>query len=161
MALTPVVRADRLGAVPVRRVKRPPRRRFAALVMGALLPALVLALAAPGARVLAAADKKKGGGETYLQLPTLTAAVIHPGGRRGVLMVDVGLDIPDAGLRARAAASIPILRDAYTQFMLSYGPSLGPSPPNPDAIAADLQRVTDRVLGRPGATLLLGTTLEN
>ncbi len=120
-----------------------------------LLLAATVALAAP-------VEKKKGGGDTFIQLPTLTATILRADGRRGVLTVDIGLDIPDGALRQRASASVPLLRDAYTRQMLVYTPSINPgAPPNPDIIAVYLQRATDQILGRPGAKLLLGTILEN
>ncbi len=119
------------------------------------LLAASVALAAP-------VEKKKGGGDTFIQLPTLTASIFRPDGRRGVLTVDIGLDIPDGGLRQRAAVSVPLLRAAYTQALAVYAPSINPgAPPNPDIIGAELQRATDQTLGRPGAKLLLGTILEN
>jgi hypothetical protein len=128
-------------------------RRFALAIP--LLFAASVALAAP-------AEKKKGGGDTFIQLPTLTATIFRADGRRGVLTVDIGLDIPDGGLRQRANASIPLLRDAYTRQLLLYAPGIPPgAPPNPDLISVQLQRATDQTLGRPGAKLLLGTILEN
>jgi hypothetical protein len=131
----------------------PPMRRFVFALP--LLLAASVALAAP-------AEKKKGGGETFIQLPSLTATIFRADGRRGVLTVDVGLDIPDGGLRQRAVLSEPLLRAAYTQALLIYAPSINPgAPPNPDLISVQLQRATDQTLGRPGAKLLLGTILEN
>jgi hypothetical protein len=129
--------------------------------MRRLALALSLILAASAA-LASPVEKKKGGGETFIQLPTLTASIFRADGRRGVLTVDVGLDIPDGGLRQRAAASIPLLRDAYTRQLLIYTPGIPPgAPPKPDIIGAELQRATDQVLGKPGAKLLLGTILEN
>ena len=112
--------------------------------------------------VAAPMEKKKGGGDSFIQLPTLTATVFHPDGGRGVLTVDLGIDVADGGLRKRAAASIPVLRDAYTRALLRYAPSipLG-GPPDVEAIARQLQQATDQTLGRPGALLLLGSVLEN
>ncbi len=122
------------------------------------LPFLLVASVALAAPV----DKKKGGGDTFIQLPTLTASIFRADGRRGVLTVDVGVDIPDGGLRQRASMSVPLLRAAYTQALAIYAPSINPgAPPNPDIISVQLQRATDQVLGRPGAKLLLGTILEN
>lgn len=129
--------------------------------MRRLALALPLILAASVA-FAAPAEKKKGGGETFIQLPSLTATIFRADGHRGVLTVDIGLDIPDGGLRQRANASIPLLRDAYTRQLLIYAPSINPgAPPNPDIISTELQRATDQTLGRPGAKLLLGTILEN
>jgi flagellar basal body-associated protein FliL len=107
-------------------------------------------------------EKKKGGGESFLQFPTLTASLTRPGGRRGVLTVEAGLDVADAALRGRAQASIPRLRNAYVAYLTTYAATVPPGgPPNPDAIAQALQRSTDQVLGKPGARLLLGTVMIN
>ncbi len=131
-----------------------PMRRIFVLAMPLLLAASV-AFAGP-------TEKKKGGGATFIQLPSLTATMFRSDGGRGVLTIDAGLDIPDAGLRQRANASVPLLRDAYTRQLLAYAPFIPPgAPPNPDIIGTQLQRATDQVLGRPGAKLLLGTILEN
>jgi flagellar basal body-associated protein FliL len=127
-------------------------------IAGALTAALL------SASVVAAAptEKKKGGGDTFIQLQTLTATITRANGRRGVLTVDVGLDIPDGALRQRASVSTPILLDAFTQALAVYAPSILPgAPPKPDIIGAELQRATDRTLGKPGARVLLGTILEN
>jgi hypothetical protein len=107
-------------------------------------------------------ERKKGGGASFIQIQTMTATTIRPDGRRGVMTVEAGLDIPDGGLRARAEASIPRLRAAYAQVVQSYAAGLPPyGVPNADYIARELQRQTDLVLGRPGARLLLGTILVN
>ena len=107
-------------------------------------------------------EKKKGGGQDYIQIPTLTATLTRPDGRRGVLTVETGVDVPDRKLRDRAEASTPRLRAAYAQVVMTYAGSLGPgSAPNADYLSRELQRQTDLVLGRPGARLLLGTILVN
>src|SRR3954469_7023424 len=128
------------------------RRNF--LTALALLPSAALA-AEPE-------EKKKGGGQDYIQIPTLTATLTRPDGRRGALTVETGVDVPDRNLRNRAEASTPRLRAAYAQVVMSYAAGLGPgSPPNADYLSRELQRQTDLVLGRPGARLLLGTILVN
>ncbi len=127
-----------------------------------LAPTLALAALLAVSSAASAADKKKGGGDSFIQLPTLTATVLRLGGGRGVMTIDVGIDVADGGLRKRAGQSVPLLRDAYLREILTYAPSLAPGqPPNPDVIAAQLQRATDRTLGRPGAKVLLGTILIN
>lgn len=132
------------------------RRRFAAaLVLAAALPAVARAAAKKG-------EKKKGGGESYIQLQTLAATTLRPNGRRGVLTVEAGVDVPDGALRARAEASLPRLRAAYVQVVQIYAAGLnGTTAPNADFLARELQRETDRVLGRKGARLLLGSMLLN
>lgn len=131
------------------------RRRFA-------LTLIPLAVAGPALAAAEKTEKKKGGGETFLQLPTLTATVIRRDGSRGVMTVEIGVDVPDAGLRKRAEASIPLLRDAFVREILIYSPSIGAGGvPNPDIISTLLQRAADQTLGRPGAKVLLGTVLIN
>jgi hypothetical protein len=124
------------------------------------LIALALALAPALAR--SQDQRKKGGGASYIQLDTLTATIIRPDGRRGVMTVEVGVDIPDSGLHARAAQSTPLLRAAYSDMVRAYAAGLPPgAPPNPDYLSMKLQQLTDQTLGRPGARLLLGTVLVN
>ena len=124
-----------------------------------VLLALCLASLAPPAF---AADKKKGGGETYLQFPTLAAAIVRPDGRRGVLTVEAGVDARDPGLRERVELLQPRLRDAYASSLMIYGANLRPGePPDVERLEARLQADTDRVVGRPGVRLLLGSILVN
>jgi hypothetical protein len=122
-----------------------------------------LAAAAPGLAHAAGGEaKKRAGGASYLPLQTLLGTTLRPTGRRGVLSVECGLDVPDAALRARAEASIPRLRAAYVDTVQSYARGLPEgAPPNADFLAKNLQRQTDVILGRPGARLLLGAILVN
>ncbi len=107
-------------------------------------------------------EKKKGGGISFLQLQTLTATVLRGDGRRGVMTVEVGIDIPNGGLRSRAQISQPRLRAAYIQMLQAYASGLGPgAAPDADYLSRTLQKETDRVLGEPGGKLLLGTILIN
>jgi hypothetical protein len=123
---------------------------------------LFAALLAAGTAFSAPVEKKKGGGETFIQLPTLTATILRADRQYGVMTVDIGIDVPDAGLRKRAEQSVPLLRDAFLREMLIYAPSIPPGgAPNPDLIASQLQRAADRTLGRPGAKVLLGSILTN
>ncbi|HSV02682.1 MAG TPA: Tat pathway signal protein [Phenylobacterium sp.] len=131
----------------------------------ALLAAAALAaFAGPAAAVAAESDKrkKKSGGVSYLPIETLTGATNRSGGRRGVLTVECGLDVPDAGLRARADESMPRLRAAYLETVITYAAGLPEgATPNADFLARAMQRQTDALLGRPGARLLLGAILVN
>jgi flagellar basal body-associated protein FliL len=138
-------------------------RRTPTLIILALLGAMLLLLqASPAGASAASGEKKKGGGESFLPMPALTATVMRTNGRRGVLTVEAGLDVPDAGLKARAEGSLPRLRDAYVRFLMTYAASVpAGSPPSPDIIASQLQRATDLTLGKPGARLLVGTILVN
>jgi len=109
-----------------------------------------------------AEERKKGGGDSFIQLQTLTATVIRADGRRGVMTLEAGLDVPDAGLRTRADQSTPRLRAAFAQVLQVYATGLpGGAVPNADYLERQLQQQTDQVLGRPGARLLLGTIMVN
>jgi hypothetical protein len=141
---------------------QPVRAHLALMNRRALLPLVVALAAAPA---LAHADeerKKKGGGASYIQLDTLLATTTRLDGRRGVLTVEVGIDVPDGALHARAAQSTPLLHANYAEVVRIYAAGLPPgSLPNADYIARELQRQTDMTLGRPGARLLLGAVLLN
>jgi hypothetical protein len=123
----------------------------------------VAALAAAALPALARADeRKKGGGENFIQMDTLSATITRADGRRGVITVEVGVDVQDGGLHARAAESVPLLRAAYSEVLRTYAAGLPPGAlPNVDYLSRELQRQTDMTLGRPGAVLLLGTVLVN
>ena len=124
----------------------------------ALLALVALAVAHPAM----AEEKKKAGGASYIQINTLTGATNKGGGRRGVLTVECGLDIPDAALRHRADLMLPRLRAAYVQMIQTYAAGLSPgAPPSAEFIGLALQRQTDAILGRPGARMLLGAILVN
>lgn len=127
-----------------------------------LLAALALAGSPALARAGEGGDKKKTGSATYLQVDTLTGATNKPTGRRGVMTVECGLDVPDEALRERARLMLPRLRAAYLQTVMTYAAGLPPATaPNPDYLSMSLQRTTDQLLGRPGAKLLLGAILVN
>ncbi len=124
-----------------------------------LIAAFAAALLAPPAR---AEEKKKGGGLSFIAFPTLTATVMRPDGRRGVLTVEAGIDVPDSGLRARAQSVQPRLQAAYVQVLQIYAGGLPPATmPDAEYIGQSLQRETDRLLGARGAKLLLGAILVN
>jgi hypothetical protein len=136
------------------------RRRLFSLVAplaatAALLPAV--ARASEGKE-----GKKRSGGQNYLVIQTLLGATMRPSGRRGVLSVECGLDVPDAALRTRAEQSIPRLRSAFVETIQSYARGLpSGAAPNADFLARTLQRQTDTILGRPGARFLIGAILVN
>ena len=121
-----------------------------------------LALVCTPGLALAAAERKKGGGLSYIQFNTLTVTVRRADGGRGVLSIESGVDVADPGLHTRADQSKPILRDAYMRWLTSYGLSLPPgAPPNLDEMRGELQRITDRTLGKPGAKVLVGSVMVN
>lgn len=124
-----------------------------------------LALAAAPAVARASGDKaekKFSGGASYVQIQTVLGTTRRADGRRGVLSVECGLDVPDAALRERANASIPRLRSAYMSTVQTYAAGLpSGAPPNVDFIGRALQQQTDLVLGKRGARVLLGAVVVN
>lgn len=124
---------------------------------------LSLVLAAAPATALASPSEGGGGSQpSYTRLATLTATLVRSGGRRGVLSIEAGIDVPDEALRGRAAQALPRLRAAYNEVARAFGAAMTPGAvPDADRLARELQAATDRVLGRAGARLLLGTILTS
>lgn len=76
------------------------------------------------------------------------------------MTVEVGVDTPDAALRARVAQSAPRLRAAYSAVVQQAAAALLPgSPPDVERLVAQLQAATNTVMGRAGARLLIGTVM--
>ncbi len=131
------------------------RRPAAALLLLASLAAAAPAHASGG-------ERKKGGGLSFTQFKPLMATVVRPNGRRGVLSVEAGIDTPDPRLKARSDLMEPRLRDAYVQVLNAYAAAIPPgAPPDIDLLVQRLQLATDRVMGRPGSRLLIGTVIVN
>jgi flagellar basal body-associated protein FliL len=95
--------------------------------------------------------------KSFIMVEPFYTTIYDAGRPSGMLMVAIGLDIPDAMLRADADRSMPLLRDYYLRSLSSFATnSVRPwAQPNVTAIGARLQRVTDRALHRPGAKVLL------
>jgi len=129
-------------------------------VLAALL--LAAALAAPSR-----ADDGDDGGKapkhkvtqsaSYLMIDPMYSAILEGDRPVGMLMIGIGLDIPDAKLRAEAEHALPVLRDAYVRNLLNFSTTSVRAWKQPDVaqIADRLQAVTDRALGRKGAKVLL------
>lgn len=119
--------------------------------------------AAPPA--MAKSESKSEGVEssvTLVEMEALTVNIFRSNYGRGKVEVVVSLDVPSANLRERVVESIPRLRAAYVQTLTGMMFDLPPrSPPNIDALAIALQRATNKVLGRPGAKVLLGLVVVN
>lgn len=126
------------------------------------LAALTVTAASTAAAPALARNESGGGGSTssFVRFPTVTATILRPNGRRGVLTVETGVDVPDAGLRARAEQSAPRLRAAYNTVVQQIASAMLPgAPPDVERMVAQLQAVTDSTLGRTGAHLLIGTVM--
>jgi hypothetical protein len=124
---------------------------------------LTTLLSAPQARASAPkAEKKKGGGEAFIQFPVIAVFVPTGGYRNSTLTIEVGLDVPDEKLRTRVGTYIPRLRDAYVSRIQSYAMTLGGSRlVDTDYLQRELQAITDTQLKAAGAKLLLGSIMVN
>lgn len=95
----------------------------------------------------------------FTRFPTLTGTIVRPDGRRGVMTVEVGLDVHDPELAERAALEAPRLRAAYSEVVQKAAAETRPGgPPDADRLSHDIQLATSRLLG-PGARSLLGTVM--
>lgn len=99
--------------------------------------------------------------ETYLPMPTLSAGVIQRQSTRGTLVVDMGLDIPDADLRRRAQLNGPRLRDALRTALATYANTFyrDRTAPDPAELTRQMQLAVNRVLGAQGARVLLANII--
>jgi hypothetical protein len=95
--------------------------------------------------------------ESYMMLAPMYATIMDGETPGGMLMVAIGLDIPDPQLRAEALRAMPVLRDAFVRSLIGFTGTHVRLAEQPDvvAIADRLQRVTDRELRRKGAHVLL------
>lgn len=130
----------------------------------ALLPlALVCALVAAPAPALASSEgKKEEKVVSYFALQPLTAVAVRRDGRRGVLVLEAGIEAKDAKLMERAQQSMPRLRAAFAQVLMTYAASMRPgTPPDVEYLGREMQKACDKVLGKPGSKVLLGSALLN
>ena len=76
--------------------------------------------------------------------------------------MECGVDITSEPLRALANDVQPRLRDAYASMLQSYAGGLPRATvPDADYLAREMQKATDRVLGKTGGRFLIGTILIN
>lgn len=131
---------------------------------GIALCVLAVALSAPAAAQTAAPEQAPASrqerltsAESFVPLPTMSASVLLRYSARGTIVVDMGLDIPDADLRRRARANGPRVRDALRTALATYANTYyrDRTAPDPETLTRLLQHATDRTLGAPGARVLL------
>lgn len=99
--------------------------------------------------------------ESYLPLPTLSAGVLQRHASRGTIVVDLGIDVPDATLRRRAHANEPRIRDALRTALATYANTYyrDRTSPDPTVLTRLLQQAVDRTLGATGARVLLANII--
>lgn len=135
------------------------------LMRRALIAGLLVCVAAPAAL----AQPSSGGGDTsreaqrltsaesYVPMPTLSTAVITNDRARGLLIIDFGVDAPDAAMRGRVNAMRPRLIDAVRSAVSTYASTYyrDRTAPDPDTLSRLMQTAVDRTMGRQGVRLLL------
>lgn len=130
-----------------------------------LISGLVLAAASAHGHAALASGGEGGAAKKvtpYVDVPLVTATIMRPNGRRGVLSLESGLYTTDPKLNDLVQRSLPRLRAAYFERIQAYAVGLTPGVlPNADFVARELQMVTDRQLGRSGARFLLGSLVIN
>jgi hypothetical protein len=134
-------------------------RRALALSVLSLLAAA--SLAAPPAFAGHGKEEKKAP-VTYFALQPLTATTIRRDGRRGVMTLEAGVQALDPVLMQRAQQSEPRLRAAFAQVLMSYTANM-PRGAAPDLnyLGGQMQEAADKVLGRKGSKVLLGSAMVN
>lgn len=138
-------------------MKKRPRLMFclvlAAFAAGFLLSASLVQAAEP-------AQRKTTQSESYIPVEPIYATILDGLRPRGLLLVEVGLDVPDAALRGQVSQALPVLRDAYVRSLLIYSANaVRPyRQPNIEDIASRIQAVTDKTMGRKGAQVLMAQT---
>lgn len=98
---------------------------------------------------------------SWVDVDPFTVSVIQRQGVTGTFMVAFGLDVPDDGLRAKAEAILPRLRNNWLLAINQYAATnLRPrTAANIDSLAGRIQRVTDETLGKPGAKVLMSNAI--
>jgi flagellar basal body-associated protein FliL len=95
--------------------------------------------------------------DSYLTVDPFYTTIVTDNHAGGMLMVGIGLDVPNPALRDEVTRSLPVLRDAYLRNLMAFTASDVRTDAQPDvaAIADRLQGVTDRALKNKGARVLL------
>lgn len=132
-----------------------------ALLLSVLSLLAAAGLSAPPAFAGHGKEEKKAP-PSYFALQPITATALRRDGRRGVLIVEAGVQALDPALMERAQQSEPRLRAAFAQVLMTYASGM-PRGAAPDLnyLGAQLQEAADKVLGRKGSKVLLGSAMMN
>jgi flagellar basal body-associated protein FliL len=127
-------------------------------------------LAAPSAQAAGGGKEKKKdtqqgmrvtAAESYVEIGPLSATVQSNFRSVGILVVEPGLDVPDATLRERVRLMLPRLRDAMrtavAEFTATrYRPATAP---DADALQRMMQTGVDRTVGQQGVKVLFASLM--
>jgi flagellar basal body-associated protein FliL len=98
---------------------------------------------------------------SYVPLPTFTVGVLRRHSTHGTLVIEMGLDVPDADLRRRARLNEPRVRDAVRTAVAAYANTYyrDRTAPDPTQLTRLIQTAVDSTLGAPGARVLLANMI--
>ena len=119
--------------------------------------ALLAVAALPAQAEDKAPEHKQTQSDSFIMVEPMYTTVVDAGRPQGMLLVAIGLDIPDAALRAEVEHGMPVLRDEYVRSLMAFTAAAVRPYTQPDVgmIADRLQRLTDKALHRKGARVLL------
>jgi flagellar basal body-associated protein FliL len=126
-------------------------------VLAILVPSVARAADDDAKKKQKAPEHKVTQSESYLSLEPIYTSIVADNKPAGMLMIGMGLDVPDAKMRDEVNRSLPVLRDAYVRNLLAFTVTVVrvDTQPDVDAIAQRLQAVTDRALKKKGAKVLM------
>src|SRR5436190_12172325 len=70
--------------------------------------------------------------KSYIMVDPIYATIVTDNRPAGMLMVGVGLDIPDAALHEEVSRSMPVLRDAYVRNLMTFTANVVRTDAQPD-----------------------------
>jgi hypothetical protein len=125
--------------------------------LAALLAASTAAFAQDDGGDKKAPEHKITQSTSYLMIDPIYTTIVEDDRPIGMLMIGIGVDVPNPELRAVVTRSLPVLRDAYIRNLMAFCATSVRGTVQPDVItiAGRLQSVTDRALGKKGAKVLL------
>jgi flagellar basal body-associated protein FliL len=123
----------------------------------ALLAAGISARAEDAPKAQKAPEHKTTQSKSYIMVDPIYATIVAENRPAGMLLVGVGLDVPNEELHEEVSRSMPVLRDAYIRNLMTFTANVVRTDAQPDVamIADRLQAVTDRALKKKGAKILL------
>jgi flagellar basal body-associated protein FliL len=89
------------------------------------LSALLVAVSLTVEARAAGAPHKTTQSESCVAIDPIYSTILEGNKPRALLMVELGLAVPDGALRERVAQALPALRDTYVRSLLVYAASAG------------------------------------
>ncbi len=135
----------------------PAMRLLSILFLAAILAAPAAASQAAPAKAPPKQDRKITASPTWITVDPIGVAILRQNRIQGLFLVEFGLDIEDETLRAKATERLPILRDAWLRNVSDLAATrvrVGRQA-DLDVLTTRLQNTTDKMLGAPGAKVLL------